>query len=1069
MLEIGLSNALMATLLAVVAAVFSVRRCHPSLIHLTCLLVFIKLLTPPVIFLPLPLVERAVDAAPARQAVVLASPLPEALGPSVGGESLAIPVPEQPPLSSKDDAESSLPDSGASGSGEVDVWDHGVVPTSDGPFESQSPGIEKPEPWGIPSLRGIAVGVWFGGALLWFAFAITRAWRIHRLIAYAKPAPPELREEIREICRQIGLKRCPETQIVSGVISPMVWAVGCQPRILMPSALLERFDTDERRTVLTHELAHIKRRDTWVRLAEFAASGLYWWFPVVWYVRDALRRAEEECCDAWVTFLLPDSYLAYASALLKTLEFFGEQSERRSVLHWFGSGVGGFRMMERRLTMIYRHERPVRLGGFGYAGLVVLSAIFLPVALAQAPPAPSGTAPAAEAEAVESAKSAADEPAAADAAANAATLKAERKFQLVDSFDKKFALSWKQVRPDPTHFSLEKNPGSLTITTQPGTIYGDEMTAGPEVRPRNLFLVPNPAVEGGDFVVTVCLANFRPEVPYQQAGLLVYDDDDNYVKWVVQHARYGPSLAFLKETNREAIGLYNDIAGVASFDRVWLRITKCGKLYRYATSTDGDEFQLVGQKEWGDGSPKWVGIVAKNSQAIEEMDAVFESFEVRSPSPDEVDSAAIAALEEIRGTWDVVVMRAAGKKVEGIRPARFAFEETELVVTEIGKPVTIPYHVEVRDGNKELFMETKILGEGSRAFFRREGETLFICFPGGAKFPEAKDWDAENGEGQLLVQFRRTPPLVVAAIRRCTGSRQKCIYRIDSNGDGDLALAEFQADWPTPEGKQRAAEVFNSLDRNEDGRVVYDEFCTKPKQAEFGFADFDLDRQISMEEFSVSEMSYAPASHVKKVFAALDQDGSGSLSYEEHSLRNDESWFVKLDVNEDGEMSLAEYSARNTRLVNNGTVKQVFSAMDRDGSGVLSLEEFSSKPVEAVFGMRDEDASNALELQEFLFWKRTPEEKEKGKAEFAERDADKSGGLSLREYSYRNEDELFWKADSNGNARLSRVEFERSEFGRSVIDIALVFRTLDRDHDNSISLTEFREYDGSGKRDEKET
>jgi hypothetical protein len=1067
MLEIGLSNALMATLLAAVAMVFSVRRCHPALIHLTCLLVFIKLLTPPVVFLPLPLVERAVDTAPAREAVVRANTWPEAFGPNVGGESLAIPTPAASPLFSQEDAELSSPESHASGSGEVDVWDHGGVSASGGPFGSGLSEIDRPELRRIPSLRGIAVGVWLGGALLWFTFAITRAWRIHRLIAYAKPAPRELREEIRESCRQIGLTHCPEIQIVSGVISPMVWAVGCRPRILIPSALLERLDAEERRTVLTHELAHIKRRDTWVRLVEFTASGLYWWLPVVWWVRDALRRAEEECCDAWVTFLLPGSYRAYASALLKTLEFFGEQSDRRT-LHSFGSGVGGFQMMERRLTMIYRRERPMRLGGFRYAGLVVLSVIFLPLAFGQATPAPSEAPPVGEAGVVESSKVAPGGPVLADAAADAVAPKAEGEFRLLDSFDGKFALPWKQIRPDPTHFSLEKNPGSLTITTQPGTIYGDEMTAGPEVRPRNIFLVPNPAEEGEDFVVTVCVVNFRPEIPYQQAGILVYDDDDNYLKWVMERARYGPSFTFMRETARENLGDWNSIGNAAGSERVWLRITKFGKLYRYAASTDGDEFRLIGQKEWGDGSPKFVGIIAKNSQAIEEIDAVFESFEVRSTLPGEVDTTALVALRELQGMWDAVLMQAEGKKLGGIRPARFAFEETEVVVTEIGRPVTIPYRVEVRKGQYELFMESRVFGEDSHAFFRLEGDTLSICFPGSNKLPEADDWDAEAGHGRLLVQFRRTPADVVAGIRRSTGSRQKCFYRIDVDQDGGLTLAEFAADWPTPAGKQKAVEVFRMLDRNQDERIEYNEFSTRTKYAEFGLADFDLDGRISAEEFSVSEMSYAPASHVKKVFAVLDQDNDNALTYEEYALRNDQSWFVKLDVDEDGQMSLAEYSTRNTRLVNNGTVRQIFAAMDRDGSGALSLEEFSTKPAEAVFGMLDEDASGELEVQEFLFWKKTPDEIAKGKAEFAERDADKSGGLSFREYSYRSGDEPFWKADSNGNAQLSRNEFERSEFGRSVIDIDLVFRTLDRNRDNSISLTEFREYDGSGKRDEKE-
>src|SRR5438045_9554213 len=43
---------------------------------------------------------------------------------------------------------------------------------------------------------------------------------------------------------------------------------------------------------------------------------------------------------------------------------------------------------------------------------------------------------------------------------------------LYDTFDGKFALDWKVVRPDATHVSLKKVPGALVITTQRGSIHG---------------------------------------------------------------------------------------------------------------------------------------------------------------------------------------------------------------------------------------------------------------------------------------------------------------------------------------------------------------------------------------------------------------------------------------------------------------------------------------------------------------------------------------------------------------------------------------------------------------------
>jgi hypothetical protein len=65
---------------------------------------------------------------------------------------------------------------------------------------------------------------------------------------------------------------------------------------------------------------------------------------------------------------------------------------------------------------------------------------------------------------------------------------------------------------------------------------------------------------------------------------------------------------------------------------VWLRLTRRGKKYEYATSTDGKEFVVHGQKEWG-GAPRMLGILAKNGgiEGVTEIDACFDFFEMRAP------------------------------------------------------------------------------------------------------------------------------------------------------------------------------------------------------------------------------------------------------------------------------------------------------------------------------------------------------------------------------------------------------------------------------------------------------
>src|SRR5688572_28683987 len=103
---------------------------------------------------------------------------------------------------------------------------------------------------------------------------------------------------------------------------------------------------------------------------------------------------------------------------------------------------------------------------------------------------------------------------------------------LFDNFNGKMGLAWKPVRHDPTHVSFSDRPGMLTIRTQRGTINKDEKVQG-WTQAKNLFLVENPLPKDADFEVTTRLVDFQPHELLQQAGLLLYNDDDNYLKWIV--------------------------------------------------------------------------------------------------------------------------------------------------------------------------------------------------------------------------------------------------------------------------------------------------------------------------------------------------------------------------------------------------------------------------------------------------------------------------------------------------------------------------------------------------------
>ncbi len=202
--------------------------------------------------------------------------------------------------------------------------------------------------------------------------------------------------------------------------------------------------------------------------------------------------------------------------------------------------------------------------------------------------------------------------------------KSEPRLGFRDDFDKKYDPAWEIFNEDPTHLSLTKQPGRLTITTQRGDLWhGFNNT-------KNIFLLKNPIADGGDFVLTTHLADFEPESDWNQAGLICYDDVDNYLAYTFQYDENqgGRSLCLVRE--EEAKDLPQAFLEVdRPLDGLWLRIIKRDNQYLVASSLDGQHYHIIAVETWGNGEPLKVGLVATNGQSNADMiDASFDFFEI---------------------------------------------------------------------------------------------------------------------------------------------------------------------------------------------------------------------------------------------------------------------------------------------------------------------------------------------------------------------------------------------------------------------------------------------------------
>ena len=208
---------------------------------------------------------------------------------------------------------------------------------------------------------------------------LLRIIRFNRLMKEIDPAPEEWQTRTAELAGRLGLSEAPSLCLVPGRVPPMLWAIGGRPRLLVPSELWSATSLDQRTSLLLHELAHLKRRDHWVRWLELIVGGLYWWHPAVWWGRRLLREAEEQCCDAWVVWAMPQGAKTYATALLAAIEFVSG-ARTAPAASSATSGNGHVSCLKRRLKMIVRAQTPKGLSWAGRLAVLGTATLLLPLA-----------------------------------------------------------------------------------------------------------------------------------------------------------------------------------------------------------------------------------------------------------------------------------------------------------------------------------------------------------------------------------------------------------------------------------------------------------------------------------------------------------------------------------------------------------------------------------------------------------------------------------------------------------------------------------------------------------------
>jgi bla regulator protein blaR1 len=149
---------------------------------------------------------------------------------------------------------------------------------------------------------------------LWLCgfFAVTFSWargwrRLRSAVRSSSPWP---------LATAVPVLSCPS------LLEPGIFGI-VSPVLLLPEGISDRLTPDQLDAVVAHEMCHVRRRDNLTFAIHMMVETLFWFHPLVWWIRTRLVEERERACDEAV-LQSGSKAEVYAEGILNVCKFYVE-------------------------------------------------------------------------------------------------------------------------------------------------------------------------------------------------------------------------------------------------------------------------------------------------------------------------------------------------------------------------------------------------------------------------------------------------------------------------------------------------------------------------------------------------------------------------------------------------------------------------------------------------------------------------------------------------------------------------------------------------------------------------